>query len=81
MKSNFIMKELESLTPFILNRLILKFFNKKRYLNIKSLKKLEDSKRIFKEKYEDYIYNISFSKNEIFQVLFCCRLSKTNGII
>jgi len=74
------MKELESLTPFILNRLILKFFNKKRYLNIKSLKKLEDSKRIFKEKYEDYIYNISFSKNEIFQVLFCCRLSKTNGI-
>ena len=33
-----------------------KFFNKKKYLNIKSLKKLEDSKRIFKEKYEDYIY-------------------------
>ena len=81
MKSNFIMKELESLTPFILNRLILKFFNKKRYLNIKSLKKLEDSKRIFKEKYEDYIYNISFSKNEILQVLLCRRLSKTNRII
>ena len=41
-----------------------KFFNKKKYLNIKSLKKLEDSKRIFKEKYEDYIYNIQQTINK-----------------
>ncbi len=41
-----------------------KFFNKKKYLNIKSLKKLEDSKRIFKEKYEEYIYNIQQTINK-----------------
>ena len=32
-----------------------KLFNKRKYANIKYLHKLEESKRIFKEEYEEYI--------------------------
>ena len=35
-----------------------KFFNKGKYANIKYLNKLEESKKIFKEEYEEYINNI-----------------------
>ena len=35
-----------------------KLFNKRKYANIKYLHKLEESKRIFKEEYEEYINNI-----------------------
>jgi len=35
-----------------------KLFNKQKYQNIKTSEKLEESKKIFKNKYEDYINNI-----------------------
>ena len=52
----------------ILNKLYFKYFNKKKYLNLKSLNKIEDSKKIFKEKFENIIYEIQDSiekKNEL----------------
>jgi len=35
-----------------------KFFNKRKYVNFKRLKKIEESKKIFKEEYQEYINNI-----------------------
>ncbi len=41
-----------------------KFFNRRNYLNIKSSQKIEDTKKIFEERYEEYIYTIQKSINE-----------------
>ena len=36
----------------MLSKLYLKYFNKKKYLNLKSLNKIEDSKKIIKKNFK-----------------------------
>ena len=48
----------------IFKKYFYKFFDRGNYLNIKSSQKIEDTKRIFKESYEGYIYKIQKSIRE-----------------
>ena len=54
----------------ILNKLYFKYFDKKKYLNLKSLNKIEDSKKIFKEKFENTIYEIQNSIEKKMNLIF-----------
>ena len=49
---------------------ILKYFNKKKYLSLKSSQKIEDSKKIFKKNFEKTIYDIHRSIKEKTQLNF-----------
>ena len=54
----------------ILSKLYFKYLNKKKYLNLKSLNKIEDSKKIFKEKFEKIIYEIQNSIEKKTSLIF-----------
>tara|TARA_B100000029_G_scaffold491899_2_gene552582 strand:- start:1765 stop:2682 length:918 start_codon:yes stop_codon:yes gene_type:complete len=47
----------------IFKKYFTKLFNRKNYFNVKSSEKIEETKKIFKESYEEYIYKIQKSIN------------------
>ena len=48
----------------MIKKYILKYFNNKKYLEFKSLQKIEKSKKIFKDNFEKKIYKIHNSIKE-----------------